>query len=674
MAWIAGIDVGGTFTDVVLVNTETHEIRIRKVPTSARNQAESFLRGLTETGDLREIEAIVHGTTIGTNALLERKGARTGLITSQGFRDVIELGRRTRPFDYGLTGSFEPLVPREYRLEIPERVDAHGNTLVALDEAALRQATRVLLDAGIESVALVFLHSYEAPDHELAAGRVIAELWPNEYVSLSHRILPEIGEFERASTTTINAYLQPLLHRYLADVDKRLRSAGYARSLRVMLSNGGALNVTNAARNACRTVLSGPAGGAIAATWIGRQFGADHIISADMGGTSFDVAVILDGEPQLADQKEFSYGIPSRIPMIDIETIGAGGGSIIYQDKARILHVGPQSAGSDPGPISYARGGRLPTITDANVLLGRLDIQEVLPGAPDAGPGVRDAFEKLGKGLGTTAEGAADAAVRVVDLNMAGTIRKIVLGRGLDARNFVLIPFGGAGPLHACSIAENLRISRVLIPNWPGVTSALGCVLADIRYDDTWTLHERLSQLDASRVRALFQTMVDRVMAVLREDGVAEDKITLRYEAALQYEGQTHRVIVPLPSPDITVDDLAKAYLNEYRLRYGVTVDDVPIRLVNLRLRATAPRGIDVKIAGKKGSGSDANGVSRAPMFFGGRWHDAAIYDRASLGEGVVVEGPARISQSDTTTLVAPGWTAKVDGRGNLAITHEAFE
>ena len=674
MSWVAGIDVGGTFTDVVLVNTDTHEIRIRKVPTSARNQAESFLRGLSESGDLREINAIVHGTTIGTNALLERKGARTGLITSRGFRDVIELGRRTRPFDYGLTGSFEPLVPREHRLEIPERVDAHGKTLIALDDAALRQATRMLLDAGIESVAVVFLHSYEAPDNELVAGRVIAEQWPNEYVSLSHRILPEIGEFERTSTTTINAYLQPLLHRYLSDVDKRLRSTGYTRSLRVMLSNGGALNVTNAARNACRTVLSGPAGGAIAATWIGRQSGVGNIISADMGGTSFDVAVILDGEPQLADQKEFSYGMPSRIPMIDIETIGAGGGSIIYQDKAGLLHIGPQSAGSDPGPISYARGGTLPTITDANVLLGRLDIHEVLPDAPDAGPTVRSAFEKLGEGLGTTAEGAADAAIRVVDLNMAGTIRKIVLGRGLDARDFVLIPFGGAGPLHACSIAENLRISRVLVPNWPGVTSALGCVLADIRYDDTWTLHERLTQLDASRVRALFQTMVDRVMAVLREDGVAEDKITLRYEAALQYEGQTHRVIVPLKSPNVTVDNLAKAYLNEYRLRYGVTVDDVPIRLVNLRLRATAPRGIDLKIAVKNGSGSNATGVARAPMFFGSRWHDASVYDRAALGEGGVVEGPARISQSDTTTLVAPGWTAKVDGRGNLAITHEAFE
>lgn len=674
MVWIAGIDVGGTFTDVVLVNTKTHEIRIRKVPTSAGNQGESFLRGLTESGDLHEIDAIVHGTTIGTNALLERKGARVGLITSRGFRDVIELGRRTRPFDYGLTGSFEPLVPREHRLEIPERVDAHGNTRIMLDEAALRQATRLLLDAGIEAVAVVFLHSYEAPDNELAAERIIAEMWPNEYVSLSHRILPEIGEFERASTTTINAYLQPLLHRYLGDVDKGLRSAGYTRSLRVILSNGGALNVTNAARNACRTVLSGPAAGAIAAAWIGRQSGAEHVISADMGGTSFDVAVILNGEPQLADQKELGYGIPSRIPMIDIESIGAGGGSIVYQDKAGILHVGPQSAGSNPGPISYARGGTLPTITDANVLLGRLDIQEVLPGVADAGPAVHDAFKELGKGLGTTAEGAADAAIRVVDLNMAGTIRKIVLGRGLDARNFLLIPFGGAGPLHACSIAGNLRISRVLVPNWPGVTSALGCVLADIRYDDTWTLHERLAQLDASRVRALFLTMTQRVIRVLREDGIAEDKVTLRYEAALQYEGQTHRVIVPLPSPDITVDALAKAYLKEYRLRYGVTIDDVPIRLVNLRLRASAPSGIGVKIAGKQDTAFNTKGVGRAPMFFGGGWHDSAIYERAWLREGTIIQGPARINQSDTTTLVAPGWTAEVDVRGNLAMTHEAFE
>jgi N-methylhydantoinase A len=673
MTWIAGIDVGGTFTDVVLVNTKTREIRIRKVPTTARNQAESFLRGLTETGDLCEVDAIVHGTTVGTNALLERKGARTGLISSKGFRDLLELGRRTRPNDYGMTGTFQPLVPREHRLEVPERVDAHGEEVVALDEEALRAVVQQLLQDGIESVAVMFMHSYANPDHELAAYRVIESLWPNEYISLSHRVLPEVGEFERVTTTTINAYLQPLLHRYLSSVDDRLRAAGYGKSFRIMQSNGGALNVTNASRNACRSVLSGPAGGAIAASWIGRQVEADHVISADMGGTSFDVAVILDGEPALSEQKEFTYGIPSRIPMIDIETIGAGGGSIIYQDKAGILHVGPESAGADPGPIAYARGGTRATVTDANVLLGRLDIQNVLPGTDSPKPKVRAAFEELGKALGTSAEGAAQAAIKVIDLNMAGAIRKLTLERGLDTRKFVLIPFGGAGPLHACSIAENLRVPRVLVPIWPGVTSALGCLLADIRYDDTWTVHQRLDQIDPARIRALYERMVERVMGVMREDQVPEDKVELRYEAALQYEGQTHRVIITLPSAEVSVDSLAQAFAREYRERYGVTVDNVPVRLVNLRLRASAPRDVEVSIGSDPMRGSNVNGGSVAPMFFGDKWHDASIHHRAALKQGVAVSGPARIDQTDTTTIVPPGWTARLDNLGNIAITHEAF-
>jgi N-methylhydantoinase A len=360
--------------------------------------------------------------------------------------------------------------------------------------------------------------------------------------------------------------------------------------------------------------------------------------------------------------------------MVDIETIGAGGGSIIYQDRVGILHVGPESAGAEPGPISYARGGTRPTVTDANVLLGRLDIQEVLPGAASAGPAVRKAFEQLATGLDTTAEGAADAAIRVIDLNMAAAIRKITLERGLDTRKFVLIPFGGAGPLHACSIAQNLRIPRVLVPNWPGVTSALGCVLADIRYDDTWTVHQRLSHIEPSRVKALYQVMVGRVMAVMREDGVADEKVVLRYEAALQYEGQTHRVTITLPSPNITVEDLGNAYMNEYRERYGVTVDDVPIRLVNLRVRASAPREIDITVAVNETPGSNTNGATSTSMFFAGAWHEASIHQRTSLRAGAVIKGPARISQSDSTTIVAPGWTAQVDGRGNIAITHEAFE
>ena len=417
-----------------------------------------------------------------------------------------------------------------------------------------------------------------------------------------------------------------------------------------------------------------PPGGAIAASWIGREIDASHVISADMGGTSFDVAVILDGEPALSEQKEFTYGIPSRIPMIDIETIGAGGGSIIYQDRVGILHVGPESAGAEPGPISYARGGTRPTVTDANILLGRLDIQNVLPGADSPRPIVHAAFEQLGAALGTTAEGAAQAAIRVIDLNMAGAIRKITLERGLDTRKFVLIPFGGAGPLHACSIAENLRVPRVLVPIWPGVTSALGCLLADIRYDDTWTVHQRLDQINLARIRALYDRMVERVMGVMREDGVPDEKVKLRYEAALQYEGQTHRVMITLPSPDITVADLGEAFMTEYRERYGVTVANVPVRLVNLRVRASAPRDVSVSIAGDPMRGSNANGATSARMFFANAWHRLG-HSSPRIAQGGCGRRRACAYRPDRHYHHrSPGWTARVDPRGNIAITHEAFQ
>ena len=329
----------------------------------------------------------------------------------------------------------------------------------------------------------------------------------------------------------------------------------------------------------------------------------------------------------------------------------------------------------EPSPVRFlthaaARGQRLPS---TNVLLGRLDIQEVLPGAANAGPAVRKAFEQLATGLNTTAEGAARTLrSEFIDLNMAAAIRKITLERGLDTRKFVLIPFGGAS-VHACSIAENLRIPRVLVPNWPGVTSALGCVLADIRYDDTWTVHQQLSQIEPSRVKALYQMMVERVMTVMREDGVADEKVALRYEAALQYEGQTHRVTITLPSPNITVEDLGNAYMKEYRERYGVTVNSVPIRLVNLRVRASAPRD---RYHGRCQSNARFQHERRQQraMFFAGAWHEASIHQRTSLRAGAVIKGPARISQSDSTTIVAPCWIAQVDGRGNIAITHEAFK
>jgi len=672
MAWLAGIDVGGTFTDIVLINTETNEIRVHKTPTTSHNQAEAFLRGLNEAGDLSQVSAIVHGTTVGTNALLERKGARTALITSKGFRDLLELGRRTRPTEFGMTGHFEPLIPRDLRIEVPERVTARGEQVVALDEAALECAVKELLAMDIESVAVMFLHSYSNPENESAAARIIERLWPNEYISLSHRVLPEVGEFERVTTTTINAYLQPLLDRYVKRVDRELREAGYEHSFRIMQSNGGALNVVNTARNACRSVLSGPAGGAIAASWISRQLDIDHSISADMGGTSFDVAVILDGEAALAEEKELTYGIPSRIPMIDIETIGAGGGSLVSVDQVGILHVGPESAGAQPGPICYGRGGTRPTATDANALLGRIEIGKIIPGAEQFMRAVRTAFEEIGRRLNTTAEGAAEAALRVIDMNMAGAIRKLTLEKGHDTRKFVLIPFGGAGPLHACSMAENLNIPRVLLPIWPGVTSALGCLLADIRYDDTWTIHERLDRIAPDRMSNLFASMEERVRDVMREDGAAADEIRLTYEAALQYDGQSHRVYVTLPEPTISAPALAKLFAEEYRNRYSVDVENIPIRVVNLRIRASAPRHLDVAVSRNsvraKGHSSDASGQTR--MMFGGRWMDAVTRHRDTIVPGEEIVGPARVDQGDTTTVIPPGWTAVADEQGYIMMTN----
>ena len=664
MTWIAGIDVGGTFTDIVLANRQTGQVRILKVPTSSQNQALAFVAGLEEAGQGIEVDHIVHGTTVGTNALLERKGALVGLVTSAGFRDLLELGRRTRPHSYGMTGEFVPLIPRYARLEVSERVAADGRILVPLDRAALREVATQLKAEGVESVAVMFMHSYANPAHERDARQILEGIWPNDFISLSHEILPEMGEFERVSTTAINAYLQPLLANYLARLERALQDAGFACSFRVMQSNGGALNVTNTVRNAARSVLSGPAAGAIAAAWIGRQIGAEYLVSADMGGTSFDVALIANGQPTLSDRKNLAYGIPTRLPMIDIETIGAGGGSIIYLDESDILHVGPESAGSDPGPICYGRGGQRPTVTDANCLLGRIDILKVLQRPPPMEE-VRTAFAHLGEALGTTAEGAAEAALNVVDLVMAGAIRKITLEKGLDPRLFYLLPFGGAGPLHACSIAENLFIPRVLLPPWPGVTSALGCVLAEVRHDDTWAVHKPLSVMTRQSISDLFTRMRNRVLEVLRIDGIRQDDVSLHYEAAMLYEGQARRFMVEVPSPDIEPSALRALFEKSYYERYGFSID-VPVHLASLRVHAAGPPGLDLALSAETARPSVM--ATEADIMFAGKWHKAKILHRSLISPGDVVDGPARIDQDDTTTLVPPGWSAEADRFGNIEI------
>jgi N-methylhydantoinase A len=664
MGWVAGVDVGGTFTDIVLVDASTGAVRIRKLPTTVANQALAFAAGLADAGGAAAIDHIVHGTTVGTNALLERRGAAAGLITSAGFRDILELGRRTRPHPYGMTGQFTPLIFRDVRLEVAERVDAQGNVVVALDADGVRGAGEALLAQGCESVAVMFMHSYANPAHERQARDILQQFWPNDFISLSHEILPEVGEYERVTATAINALLQPLLQKYLERVESELAAAGFRNSLRVMQSNGGALNVASTVRQACRSVLSGPAGGAIAAAWIGRQVGAEFLVSADMGGTSFDVALIVDGQPALSERKDFAYGIPSRLPMIDIETIGAGGGSLIFIDDGGILQVGPQSAGSDPGPICYGRGGTRPTVTDANFLLNRIDIGRILRSAPPMAA-VHGAFAALGDRLGTTAEGAAEAALRVIDLNMAGAIRKISLEKGMDTRAFCLLPFGGAGPLHACSIAEHLFIPKVLVPPWPGVTSALGCVLADVRHDATATVHRRIDQVRASDILSLFARLRGQVLEVLAADGITADEVVLHHEAALLYEGQARRFTVDLPTPEVSPAELEGLFREKYFSRYGVAID-VGVRLISLRVRAAGPGRGNIMLEAE--TTADAAAEREAQMMFSGEWLPARIIQRAAIGPAQMIAGPARIDQDDTTTLIPPGWAARTDRFGNLEI------
>ena len=496
---ILGVDVGGTFTDVVLLDPAHETVRVAKVSTTPDDQSRGFMTGIAAAeADPSEVDAVVHGTTTGTNAILERKGARCGLITTRGFRDALELGRRTRPSAWGLTGTFEPLIPRELRLEVTERVDAAGEVIAPLDEDEVREAIGQLLAAGCEALVIHFLHSFAYPAHELRVGEIAAELWPNSFVTLGSDVLPEIREFERASTAALNAYIHPTMASYLTRLSDGLDAAGYERELLVMQGNGGMMSAGEAARRPAQTVMSGPAAGAIAAARIAAQAGFQHVIGCDMGGTSCDVTLIRDGTPLITTEKDMAYSVPLRVPLVDIHTIGSGGGSIARVDEGGLLHVGPESAGASPGPLCYGRGGEEPTVTDANVLLGRIDPGRVsaAAAAPDLEWLRRRFAESIGDPLGLAPEEAAAAALAVANDQMAGAARLVSIDRGHDPREFALFAFGGAGPLHATDIARELGVETVIVPPHPGITSALGCVLADVRHDFVQSLQRPL--LDVS--------------------------------------------------------------------------------------------------------------------------------------------------------------------------------
>ena len=473
-----GVDVGGTFTDVFFLDEARGRIDIAKVPSTRGDQATGFIEGLRSKASPKEIATVVHGTTVGTNALLERKGARTGIITTRGFRDVLEMRRRDRPTTWGLWGQFMPVVPRDLRLEVDERTLADGSIRQAVDPAAVQAAARALLASGAEAVAIVFVNAYANPDNERAALAALKDVWPNAYVTASSDILPEIREFERTSTAALNAYLQPPVGSYLRKLEDRLKGDGFGGQLLIVQSNGGVMSVESAASRPVRTALSGPAAGVIACQHIAAAAGYPNVVTCDMGGTSFDVSLIAGGEPAMSAQTAIDFGMVVRAPMIEITTIGAGGGSIAWIDRGGILQIGPESAGSDPGPVAYGLGNDRPTVTDANVVMGRIDAERPIGGKLKRldVEAAKAAIEKhIAVPLGLDVMAAAEAIIRVANSRMAGAIRLVSIERGHNPRDFAAMPFGGGGALHVGALIKEVGLASALVPRYPGVTSALGC-------------------------------------------------------------------------------------------------------------------------------------------------------------------------------------------------------
>ena len=673
---IVGVDVGGTFTDLILLDPGNSDVRLSKVPSTLDNQAFGALSALEEAAaDLASIDLIVHGTTTTTNAVLERKLSRTGLITTEGFRDVLELGRRTRPDAYGMRGEFTPIIPRDLRLEVEERMDAEGRVVTPLREEDVVAAANRLLDQGCESVVIHFLHAYANPDHELRAGELVREIWPNDHVTMGHSLLSESREFERGVTAAVNASVQPLLEVYIRQLVKELASNGYGGEVLVMNGNGGMVSSRLVSREAAKTVMSGPASGVKAAAYTGSRAGFPNLLTYDMGGTSSDVALILDAEPAISNEIEIEYAMPIHVPMVDVRTVGAGGGSIARINTGGLLEVGPESAGAAPGPICYGRGGIQPTISDANLLLGRLNPGKFKSLETSVTiEQVSEIFEReLGQTLGMDAVSAAEAVVRIANTKMAGAIRMVSLSLGADPRDFVLFAFGGAGPLHATALARELAVPRVLIPARPGITNALGCVVADLRHDFVNTINKPLDAVDIKEVHAVFARQIEEGERLINGEKIEISEVSRLFSVDMQFVGQTHVLRVDLDTAVPTVEDLLSAFEEAYFRRFRVELQEIRASLVNVNTSVIGKRSaLDLSTLidpeGRKSALKEAE-TERRDVYFDGKWKDTPIYWRDYLPADLHLEGPAIIEQMDCTTVLEPGDYADGDADGNIIIT-----
>jgi N-methylhydantoinase A len=674
---IAGVDVGGTFTDFFVL--DEGGFRTAKVPSRRGDEARGFLDGLQRLGSAAALSAIVHGTTVGTNALLERKGARVGLITTRGFRDVLEMRRRDRRHTWGLWGDFVPVIDRDMRLEVRERTLASGAIREAVDPDEVAAAARALLAKGAEALAVVFVNAYANPANERAALAAAGAVWPNPNLACSSEILPEIREFERTSTAALNAYLQPVVGAYLTKLEGALAEDGFRGSFHVVQSNGGVMSTAAARRLPVRTALSGPAAGVIAAAAIARAAGFPNVVTADLGGTSFDVSLVVEGETSLAAQTTIDFGLVIRTPLIEITTIGAGGGSIAAVDAGGLLQVGPQSAGSDPGPVCYGQGNARPTLTDANLVLGRINAARPIGSGLarlDTEAAKRAIELHVGRPLGLDPVRAAEAIVRVANARMAGAIRLVSIERGHDPGKFAALPFGGGGALHAGALIRDVGLKAAIVPRYPGVTSALGCVIADIRHDQVQTLNLGLDDLDAEALARRMAAEAGAAVAVVEAAGLPVERIDTAFALDMHYAGQTHTVSVPLPTAlaqgavALTGEMVRAAFERAYQASFSRLLPGIPARIVNLRTTATGRRPhFDLAALAPRADASvEAARRATRPVWFDGAWHEAAVLDRLALPVGAIIDGPAVLEQPDATTVIDPGLSARVDRLGNVIV------
>lgn len=668
-----GIDVGGTHTDIVVIDDE--KVRLHKVPSNNVDPSEGVLRGLGEMGlSLADTELFAHGTTVATNAVIQRTGANTGLVTTRGFRDVLQIRRTTRGelYDFQWDPPAE-LVPRRWRREVDERVSAAGVLQRSVDVDTALVEIGALVDVGVVSIAIAFINSYRNPANELELRDRVREAFPMLPVYVSSDLLPAWREFERTSTAVVGAYVGPVLTDYLRRMGSSLHRDGYRYDLLVMQSNGGLGTAESAIENPVSTLMSGPAAGVIAQVDIAEAAGIRNLVGMDIGGTSTDISVVIDGEPQMRSEFDLEFGTVVGFPMIDINSIAAGGGTIAWIDDGGLLHSGPRSAGAMPGPACYGRGGTEPTLTDAYVTSGRLDREVLLGGHMTIDAVLADrAVESLGDRLGLNRQQMAAGIIRLTVSNVASAIREMTVEQGINPRDLTLVAYGGGGPTLSCDVAEDLEIPTVLVPRYPGLTSASGLLLTDVRHDFVRTFLQRNDEATVEDVQHEFNALIALGDAKLGHENISADRRRFELAADLRYIGQTHELTIAFGQ--VYGEELHRGLSDVLRVdhlkQFGHAPDGVvPVEIVSLRVAAIG--AVDRVDFGVTEVGAAAAPTGMRPLHLAGAWHNAPLYDRAELRVGTEIPGPAIIEQLDTTTVVTVGWHAHVHPSGSLLLRRD---